>query len=76
MAPTYDYHCDACDHQFEHFQNIRDKPLARCPNCDQYQLRRLIGGGAAVIFRGNGFYCNDYKSKHSRKAEKGEKSED
>jgi putative FmdB family regulatory protein len=59
--PTYDYRCDECAHEFERFQSITERPLRQCPACGKRKLRRLIGTGAAVIFRGSGFYCTDYK---------------
>ncbi|MGE3807434.1 MAG: FmdB family zinc ribbon protein [Gemmataceae bacterium] len=60
--PTYDYVCDACDHKFEEFQSMLDKPLKKCPKCRKQKLRRLFGSGAAVIFKGGGFYQTDYRS--------------
>ena len=60
--PTYEYKCDACGHAFEEFQQITDKPLRTCPNCKRRKLRRLIGAGAAVLFKGSGFYQTDYRS--------------
>jgi len=60
--PTYDYECTKCGHKFEAFQQMSDKPLAKCPKCDK-KLRRLIGGGAGIIFKGSGFYATDYKKK-------------
>ncbi|MGE0710013.1 MAG: FmdB family zinc ribbon protein [Planctomycetota bacterium] len=59
--PTYDYVCEACGHRFEHFQTMSSDPLKDCPECQQASLRRLIGTGAALIFKGTGFYCTDYK---------------
>ena len=61
--PTYEYECEACNHSFEEFQQISARPLKKCPKCGRRKLRRLIGTGAAVIFRGNGFYQTDYRSK-------------
>lgn len=61
--PTYEYKCKKCDHLFEKFQQIVDKPLKKCPKCEKKSLKRLIGIGGAVIFKGAGFYCNDYKDK-------------
>jgi putative FmdB family regulatory protein len=66
--PTYDYVCDACEHQFEHFQSIKTEPLRKCPECGKMRLRRLIGPGAAVIFKGSGFYETDYRSKSYKKS--------
>jgi putative FmdB family regulatory protein len=59
--PTYDYVCDACGHEFEHFQSITDAHLKTCPKCSKKRLVRKIGGGAGVIFKGSGFYETDYK---------------
>ncbi len=60
--PTYDYECDACSHKFEHFQGINDPLLKKCPECKKQKLRRLIGAGGAVMFKGTGFYQTDYRS--------------
>ena len=72
--PTYDYECAACGHAFEEFQSISDKQLRKCPECGKLKLRRLIGAGAAVIFKGAGFYQTDYRSadyKQKAKADTG-----
>ena len=66
--PTYDYKCNACSHTFEHMQSMKDKPLRKCPECGKASLERLIGTGAAVIFKGGGFYQTDYRSESYRKA--------
>jgi putative FmdB family regulatory protein len=66
--PTYDYVCDACEHAFEHFQAMKDEPLRKCPECGKMKLRRLIGPGAAIIFKGSGFYQTDYRSKAYKKS--------
>ncbi len=60
--PTYDYVCDACDHRFELFQSIKADPERKCPKCRRLKLRRLIGPGAAILFKGSGFYQTDYRS--------------
>jgi len=60
--PTYDYECDACDNKFEIFQNMSDELLKKCPKCKKKKLRRLFGAGAAVMFKGSGFYQTDYRS--------------
>ena len=70
--PTYEYHCDACSHEFEEFQYINDEPLTKCPECGKKKLRRLIGGGAAVVFKGSGFYQTDYRSDSYKKTAKSE----
>ena len=59
--PTYDYVCEGCEHRFEHFQTMSSDALKTCPECHEDQLRRLIGKGSALIFKGSGFYCTDYK---------------
>lgn len=66
--PTYDYKCNACDHRFEQFQSMKDKNLRKCPRCGKNALERLIGTGAAVIFKGSGFYQTDYRSESYKKA--------
>ena len=60
--PTYEYHCDECGADFELFQSIKAKPIKKCPACGKRRARRLIGTGAGVIFKGNGFYATDYRS--------------
>lgn len=62
--PTYDYRCTKCGHAFEAFQRMTDEPLSRCPKC-KGAVRRMIGGGMGVIFRGSGFYTTDYKKSSS-----------
>ncbi len=59
--PTYDYRCNRCEYQFEEFQSISEKQLKKCPKCKKPSLKRLIGSGAGVIFKGSGFYQTDYK---------------
>jgi len=71
--PTYDYECDACQHRFELFQSITAVPKRRCPECGHLKLRRLIGPGAAIVFKGSGFYKTDYRSESYRKAAAAEK---
>ncbi len=66
--PTYDYLCDACEHRFELFQYITDKTKRKCPVCGRRRLRRLIGPGAAIVFKGSGFYKTDYRSESYKKA--------
>lgn len=64
--PTYEYECKNCNRTFEVFQSIMDKPLQKCPGC-KGKVRRLIGRGAGIIFRGTGFYQTDYRSEHYMK---------
>lgn len=66
--PTYDYECDACSHTFELFQKFSDPVKKKCPECGKLKLRRLFGTGAAVMFKGSGFYQTDYRSDSYKKA--------
>jgi putative FmdB family regulatory protein len=66
--PTYDYVCDACQHEFELFQSITADAEKKCPQCGRPKLRRLIGPGAAIVFKGSGFYKTDYRSESYKKA--------
>ena len=75
--PTYDYECDACGHTFELFQSMRDEPKKKCPGCGKMKLRRLIGSGGAILFKGSGFYTTDYRSReYDRKAKSESSSSD
>lgn len=75
--PTYDYKCDACDHSFELFQSIKEPVKRKCPECGRPKLRRLFGTGAAIVFKGSGFYQTDYRSESYKKAaEKDKKPSD
>ena len=60
--PNYDFECLHCGHKFEAFQNMSAEPLTKCPECGK-KLKRLIGSGAGVIFKGKGFYATDYAKK-------------
>jgi putative FmdB family regulatory protein len=71
--PTYDYVCDACQHQFEAFHSIKAEPMQKCPECGRKKLRRLIGPGAAIVFKGSGFYQTDYRSESYKKGAAAEK---
>jgi putative FmdB family regulatory protein len=66
--PTYDYVCDACGHAFELFQSMTDSVKRTCPECKKKKLRRLIGTGGAIMFKGSGFYQTDYRSDSYKKA--------
>lgn len=70
--PTYEYECGSCGHQFEVFQPIKDKPRKKCPECGK-GVKRLIGSGSAVIFKGSGFYQTDYRSSDYKKKAESEK---
>jgi len=66
--PTYEYHCDACDHNFDEFQSMSEAPLKKCPKCKKSKLRRVFGTGAAILFKGSGFYETDYRSDSYKQA--------
>ncbi len=72
--PTYDYICDACQHEFEAFESMKADAQTVCPTCHEPKLRRKIGGGAAIIFKGSGFYQTDYRSESYKKGAAAEKS--
>ena len=65
--PTYDYVCDGCGHAFELFQSMTDTLKKTCPKCKKKKLRRLIGTGGAIVFKGSGFYQTDYRSESYKK---------
>jgi putative FmdB family regulatory protein len=68
--PTYDYICAACGHALELFQSMSESPKRKCPECRKLKLERQIGMGAAVLFKGSGFYETDYRSDSYNKAKK------
>ena len=71
--PTYDYKCLECDIQFEKFQGITAPPLEECPECNG-KVKRLIGAGAGLIFKGSGFYATDYRSEGYKKSAEKDKN--
>jgi putative FmdB family regulatory protein len=68
--PTYDYECDACGYRFEMFQTFSERVKRKCPKCGKMRLRRLIGSGSGIIFKGSGFYETDYKRNNKGKPDK------
>ena len=72
--PTYDYICDSCQHEFEAFESIKADPQTLCPACKAETLRRKIGAGAAILFKGSGFYITDYRSDSYKKGAAADKS--
>jgi len=73
--PTYDYKCQKCGHQYAVFQSMKDDRLTDCPleECDG-QLKRLLGTGAGIIFKGSGFYETDYRSASYKKGQTADKA--
>ena len=69
--PTYDYICTTCGHEMEVFQSMKDALLKRCPACKKAALKRQVGGGAGLIFKGSGFYITDYKKRPAGKPDAG-----
>ena len=63
--PTYDYVCKDCGHEFEAFQSMKDDPLTDCPSCPG-KIKRKVGGGTGIIFKGSGFYINDSKKSEAK----------
>lgn len=72
--PTYEYQCGKCGETLEIFQKITDPPRKRCPKC-RGALRRKLGTGAGVLFKGSGFYATDYRSESYKKAASAEKNQ-
>lgn len=71
--PTYDYLCEACGHELEVFQGINDEVLKKCPECKKNKLQRQFGTGAAIVFKGSGFYQTDYRSESYKKGQSADK---
>jgi len=68
VIPTYEYICEACGHEFDHFQQITAKRLTKCPKCDKLSLRRKIGRGGGIIFKGEPFSSStEYLSKNKKR---------
>ena len=70
--PTYEYQCDACGHNFDEFQYFSEAALTKCPKCKKNKLHRVFGTGAAIIFKGSGFYETDYRSESYKAGQKKE----
>jgi putative FmdB family regulatory protein len=70
VMPTYEYDCQSCGHELEVFHSMKADPLTDCPACGKSALKRRIGLGAGLLFKGSGFYQTDYRSDSYRKAEK------
>ena len=68
--PTYEYVCQACGHTFDELQSYSDPLLTKCPKCKKKKLQRSFGTGAAILFKGSGFYQTDYRSESYNSAAK------
>jgi putative FmdB family regulatory protein len=68
--PTYEYKCSACGHAFERFHSMSAAPVKKCPECGKSKVKRLLGTGAGLIFKGSGFYITDYRSDAYQQAAK------
>jgi putative FmdB family regulatory protein len=71
--PTYDYQCSACEHEWELFQRITEDPVKTCPACKKRKAVRQFGTGAAIVFKGSGFYETDYRSESYKKSAEADK---
>lgn len=71
--PTYDYICTACNHNWEVFQSMSDKPVKKCPECGKSKAQRRIGTGGGILFKGSGFYTTDYRSSNYNKSASADK---
>jgi putative FmdB family regulatory protein len=72
--PTYEYRCEKCGHEFEAFQTISEPPVEKCPLCSG-KVKRIISGGAGLIFKGTGFYITDHRSSEYKAAAEKERAE-
>jgi putative FmdB family regulatory protein len=70
--PTYEYVCEACEYAFEKFHSMKDDPIRKCPECGKLKVKRLIGSGGAILFKGGGFYQTDYRSQGYKESVKKE----
>ena len=70
--PTYEYECSKCGHEFERFENITAEPTRRCPECGG-KVKRLLGTGAGILFKGSGFYQTDYRTEGYKKSAEADK---
>ena len=73
--PIYEYQCSNCGHNLEELQSISEPPLTKCPKCGKDTLKKLIGSGGGLIFKGSGFYLTDYKKKSSSGSQPAPKKE-
>lgn len=70
--PTYEYKCTRCGYVFERFQSIKEPPYTKCPECNGL-VKRLIGAGSGILFKGSGFYITDYRTSSYKEKERKEK---
>ena len=71
--PTYEYRCQECEETCEFLQSFSDPPKRKCPSCGRHRLKKMISGGAGLIFKGSGFYITDYRKADYEKDAKADK---
>lgn len=71
--PTYEYECEKCGYKFEIFQKMTEPPVDTCPECKSKSVKRIIGVGGGIIFKGPGFYTTEYRSEEYKRKEREEK---
>ncbi|HBO51780.1 MAG: zinc ribbon domain-containing protein [Planctomycetota bacterium] len=74
--PTYEYRCQECEEICEFLQSFSDSPKRKCPSCGRHRLKKMISGGAGLIFKGSGFYITDYRKADYEKDAKADKDSD
>ena len=74
--PTYEYRCESCGNEIEVLQSMKDAPLTKCPKCGKDTLKKMVSGGAGLIFKGSGFYLTDYKNKKTSESSSASKKPD
>jgi putative FmdB family regulatory protein len=68
---TYEYVCEACGHQWEAEQSIKDSPLKKCVSCGESKAKRLVSGGTGFLLKGGGWYADLYGSPRAAAAKSG-----
>ena len=81
IMPTYEYICTKCEDEFEFSHSMSSPALTICPKelCGlkrwgRGKVKKKIGAGAGLIFKGSGFYITDYRSEKYKEAAKKDSS--